>query len=401
VALTTKAMDRRDQAPAMRYSEQDLIARHSCASIRQSEYAEQYCKTGMKNAPEEGRMTRHIQTVAAGVFALCSALIPETGLAQEVTLRVHSFLPPVANPMKHYVTPWAQKVEKESGGRIKVQVFPSMQLGGKAEQLLTQVRDGVVDVAWTLPGFTPGVMPKLEIFELPFLHRSTNATVRSLQEYVPKYMKKDFEPYHVLLVHCHAGALFMTKDPINKVEDFQGMKLRAYSRTNAWILEALGAAPLQVALPELAPMLSKGTVSGAVLTYEIAPAVKMQDLVDYFTTFDGAQPRMGTTVFMFLMNKAKYESLPADLKKVIDDNSGRKLAPFAIQVWDMIDQDGLKAMQSKPKNKFVTLNAAETERFRKLVQPVFNRFKEEVDKGGSDGAKLIADAEALVEKYSK
>ena len=223
---------------------------------------------------------------------LCLALIPGAGSAQEVTLRVHSFLPPVANPMKHFVIPWAQKVDKDSNGRIKVQVFPSMQLGGKAEQLLTQVRDGVVDVAWTLPGFTPGVMPKLEIFELPFLHRSTNATVLSLQEYVPKHMKKDFEPYHVLLVHCHAGALFMTKDPINKVEDFQGMKLRSYSRTNAWILEALGAAPLQVALPELAPMLSKGTVTGSILPYEIAPSVKMQDLTDYFTTLAPPQPRL-------------------------------------------------------------------------------------------------------------
>ena len=134
-----------------------------------------------------------------------------------------------------------------------------------------QVRDGVVDVAWTLPGFTPGVMPKLEIFELPFLHRSTQRDGAALQEYVPKYMTKDFEPYHILLVHCHAGALFMTKDPINKVEDFQGMKLRSYSRTNASILEALGAAPLQVALPELAPMLSKGTVTGSILPYEIAP----------------------------------------------------------------------------------------------------------------------------------
>ena len=102
-------------------------------------------------------------------------------------------------------------------------------------------------------------------------------------------------------------------------------------------------------------MLSKGTVSGAILTYEIAPAVKMQDLVDHFTTLDGPQPRMGTTVFMFLMNKAKYDSLPPDLKKVIDDNSGRNLAPFAIKVWDMIDADGLKVMKSKPKNKFVTL----------------------------------------------
>jgi TRAP-type C4-dicarboxylate transport system substrate-binding protein len=114
----------------------------------------------------------------ASLLASCIAFGPKPATSQEVTLRVHSFLPPVANPMKHFVTPWAQKVEKESNGRIKVQVFPSMQLGGKAEQMLAQVRDGVVDVVWTLPGFTPGVMPKLEIFELPFLHRSTNATVR-------------------------------------------------------------------------------------------------------------------------------------------------------------------------------------------------------------------------------
>src|SRR5262245_58238540 len=103
------------------------------------------------------------------------ALISPPAAAQEVTLRVDSFLPPVANLRKHFVTPWAEKIEKDSKGRIKVQVFPSMQLGGKAEQLLTQVRDGVVDVAWALPGFTPGVMPKLEIFELPFVHRSTRA----------------------------------------------------------------------------------------------------------------------------------------------------------------------------------------------------------------------------------
>jgi TRAP-type C4-dicarboxylate transport system substrate-binding protein len=302
--------------------------------------------------------------------------------------------------MKHFVIPWAQKVERDSNGRIKVQVFPSMQLGGKAEQLLTQVRDGVVDVAWTLPGFTPGVMPKLEIFELPFLHRSTNATVRSLQEYVPNHMKKDFDPYHVLLVHCHAGALFMTKDPINKVEDFQGMKLRSYSRTNAWILEALGAAPLQVALPELAPMLSKGTVTGSILPYEIAPSVKMQDLTDYFTTLAPPQPRLSTAIFTFLMNKQKYESLPPDLKKVIDDNSGANIVDFAVKTWDQIELDGEKVMHTKAKNKFVQLSAEETAKFKKKVQPVFDRFVKLLDDGGDDGKKLLAEVEALEAKYS-
>src|SRR5215475_8819252 len=245
----------------------------------------------------------------AALITSALVLAPTAAVSQEVTLRLQTFLPPVANPVKHFIVPWVEKVEKESNGRIKIQVYPSMQLGGKAEQLLSQVRDGVVDVAWALPGFSPGVMPKLEIFELPFLHRSTRATVMSLQDYVPKYMQKDFAPYHVLLVHCHAGALFMTKEPINRVEDFKGMKLRAYSRTNSWILEALGAAPLQVALPELAPMLSKGTVTGSILPYEIAPSVKMQDLTDYFTTLAPPQPRLSTAIFTFLMNKKKYESL--------------------------------------------------------------------------------------------
>jgi TRAP-type C4-dicarboxylate transport system substrate-binding protein len=210
-------------------------------------------------------------------------------------------------------------------------------------------------------------------------------------------MQKEFAPYHLLLAHAHAGTLFMTRNAINKVADFKGLKLRTPSRTAAWVVEALGATGVQVALPELAPMLNKGTVSGAVLTYEIAPAVKMQDLVDYFVTLSGPQPRMSTTVFLLMMNK----SLPPDLKKVIDANSGRNLAPFAIKVWDMIDRDGLKVMQSKSKNKFIALSADETARFKAAVQPVRDRFIAEVNKSGSDGAKVVADAEALVAKYAK
>jgi TRAP-type C4-dicarboxylate transport system substrate-binding protein len=344
----------------------------------------------------------NIKVVAlAGAIASGLALAPTAATSQEVTLRLHTFLPPVANPVKHFLVPWAAKVEKESKGRIKVQVYPSMQLGGKPTQLLEQVRDGVVDVAWGLPGFQPGLMPKLEIFELPFLHRSTHATVMALQDYVPKYMQKDFEPYHVLLVHCHAGALFMSKEPITKVEDFKGMKLRSYSRTNAWILEALGAVPLQLPLPELVPMLSKGTVNGSILPYEIAPAVKMQDLTDHFTTLAPPQPRLSTAIFTFLMNKKKYESLPPDLKKVIDDNSGRNLAPIAIETWDRIEVEGEKVMHSKPKNKFSSLSAAETAKFKTMVQPVFARFKKMLDDGGDDGAKILAEVEALEAKYSK
>jgi TRAP-type transport system periplasmic protein len=345
-------------------------------------------------------MKRAILTALAA--ATCVAFAAPFPLsAQEVTLRLHTFVPPISNPARRFLAPWAQKIEQDSNGRIKVNVHAAMQLGGSPSQLLNQVRDGVVDIVWTLPGFTPGVTVKDEVFELPFLHRDTRSSVMALQDFVPMHMQKELAPYHVLLVHAHAGTLFMTKNPIARVEDFKGMKLRTPSRTSAWIVEAAGGAPLQVALPELAPMLSKGTVSGAVLTYEIAPAVKMQELVDHFTTFDGPQPRLGTTVFLFLMNKKKYEGLPSDLKKVIDDNSGRNLVPSVIELWDRIDREGLAAMQAVPKNKFATLGAPETAKFKARVQPVFARFKDEIDKAGGDGAKVIADAQALVEKYAK
>jgi TRAP-type C4-dicarboxylate transport system substrate-binding protein len=205
----------------------------------------------------------------------------------------------------------------------------------------------------------------------------------------------------VLLVHCHAGALFMTKDPIKTVEDFKGMKLRSYSRTNAWILEALGSVPLQLPLPELVPMFSKGTISGTILPYEIAPAVKMQDLANYFTTLAPPQPRLSTAIFTLLMNKKKYESLPADLKKVIDDNSGAKLVPTAIKTWDFVEEEGEKVMHTKPKNKFSSLSAAETAKFKEKVKPVFDRFRKMLDEGGDNGAKIIAEVEALEAKYSK
>lgn len=346
-------------------------------------------------------MKKPILIALAAAFVSGLGFGPTQTRAQEVTLRLHTFLPPVSNPVKNFMVPWAEKVGKESNGRIKVEIYPSNQLGGKATQLLEQVRDGVVDIVWTLPGFTPGVMPKLEIFELPFLHRSTHATVMALQDYVAKYMQKDFEAYHVLLVHCHAGALFMTKDPINKVEDFQGMKLRSYSRTNAWILEALGAVSLQLPLPELVPMMSKGTISGTILPYEIAPAVKMQELSNYFTTLAPPQPRLSTAIFTLLMNKKKYDSLPADLKKVIDNNSGSNLVPTAIEIWDRIEVDGEKVMHSVPKNKFVQLSAEETAKFKTKVQPVFDRFVKMLDDSGANGKQILTEVEALEAKYSK
>ena len=338
------------------------------------------------------------------VAVLSIALLTSTSnslQSAEVTLRMHTFIPPVANPAKTFLAPWAKKIGKESKGRIKVQPFWHMQLGGKPPQLLGQVKDGVVDIVWTLPGFTAGRMPKIEAFELPFVHRDSVSTTLALQDYQEKHLKEEFKDYKILLLHAHAGAMFMTKRPVTKMADLKGMKLRAHSRTGVWLLEALGAAGIATPLGRIPPMLSKGVIDGTILPFEIAPAVKMHELVSHFTQLSGDQPRLGTAVFTFLMNKNSYAKLPADLKKVIDDNSGRNIARSVGENWMAIEKPGEKVMRSKSKNKFTKLNSAETAKVKSSAASVIERWYREMHKQGHDGPALLKDAYKMIAKYSK
>jgi len=342
-----------------------------------------------------------VKTVAlagAAITALTLAAAP--AMAQDVTLRMHTFIPPVANPGKTFLAPWAAKIEKDSGGRLKIQPFWAMQLGGKAPQLLDQARDGVVDIVWTLPGFSAGRMPEVEPFELPFVHKDALSTTLALQDFQAKYLGKALSAYHPLLLHSHQGFLFQTKEPVQKMADLKGMKLRAASRAGVWLLEALGATGVGMPLPAIPANLSKGIIDGVTLPFEIAPAVKTPDLVSHFSSLAGAQPRLGTNVFTFLMNKASYDKLPPDLQKVIDDNSGGNIARQAGQNWIDVETPGRNVVASKPKNKFYEIPEDEVVKMKAAAQPVFDRWYEEVGKRGLDGPAMVIDALDMIEKHS-
>ncbi|MEP4378501.1 MAG: TRAP transporter substrate-binding protein [Alphaproteobacteria bacterium] len=334
----------------------------------------------------------------AAIAALTISAAP--AMAQDVTLRMHTFIPPVANPGKTFLTPWAEKIAKDSGGRLKVQPFWAMQLGGKAPQLLDQARDGVVDIVWTLPGFSAGRMPEVEPFELPFVHKDALSTTLALQDFQAKYLDKALGAYHPLLLHSHQGFLFQTKEPVQKMADLKGMKLRAASRGGVWLLESLGAVGVGLPLPQIPAALSKGVIDGVTLPFEIAPAVKTPDLVSHFSSLAGAQPRLGTNVFTFLMNKASYDKLPPDLQKVIDDNAGGNIARLAGQNWIDVETPGRNAVASKAKNKFYEIPADEVIKMKAASQPVFDRWYEEVGKRGLDGPAMVIDAIDMIEKHS-
>lgn len=354
------------------------------------------------NVSRKNRLARFAGRAALPAAALLSALAMNAPAhAADVTLRMHTFMPPVANPAKHFLIPWAKKVEEASNGKLKIQPFWAMQLGGKAPQLVDQVKDGVVDIAWSLPGYTPGRFPKSEVFELPFVHRDAVSTALALQDFQDKHLQDEFKDYKVLLLNSHAGFLFMSKQPIRKLEDLKGMKMRAPSRIGVWMLGEFGATGLGMPLPEIPAALSKGVIDGMALPYEISPAVKAQDLVSYFTDLAGEQSRLATAVFAFLMNPNSYDKLPSDLKKVIDDHAGRNIAKWGGEVWEMIEKPGLEVMKSKPKNKFYTIREEEAAKFRAVSEKVNQRWFEEMKGIGVDGPALLKDAEAMIAKYAK
>jgi len=340
-----------------------------------------------------------LSSVAA--VAMVAGFAVSGAKAAEVTLRVHNFIPPVANPGKTFLIPWGKKVEAASKGRIKIQQFWTMQLGGTPPQLVTQVKDGVVDITFTLPGYTAGRFPKTEVFELPFVHTTTQATTAAIQDFQDKHLKDEWSAYKVLLLNNHAGSLIQTKKPVLKMADLKNLKIRTATRTGGFLLKSMGAVPVGAPLPKIPQMLSKGVIDGALLPFEIGPAIKMQELVSHFSILEGKQPRLNTSVFSFLMNKASYNKLPPDLKKVIDDHSGRNISKWAGQNWADIEVPGRKVMASKSKNKFHVIPASEVAKIRAAAKPAIKQWVKQMKGRGIDGQALLNDARAMVAKYTK
>jgi TRAP-type transport system periplasmic protein len=331
------------------------------------------------------------------------ALVAATSMgafAQEVTLRLHQFLPPQGTVPAKALTPWAKKIEEDSKGRIKVQLYSSMQLGGTPPQLFDQARDGVVDIVWTLPGYTPGRFPKSEVFELPFMAGlSAEKTSRALWDYVQKNAMDEYKDVHVLALHTHGPGFFHTKQPITNIDSLRGMKIRGGTRVVNSMLTKLGATPVGMPVPAVTEALSKGVLDGTTIPWEVVPALKVQELVKYHTSFAGSRALYVTT-FVVAMNKRAYEKLPADLKKVIDDNSGAEFSALIARTQDVGDGVG-RGLAEKNGNTITVLGDAETKRWQEAAASVQEQWIKDMQAKNIDGAKLVEEAKALVAKYDK
>jgi TRAP-type transport system periplasmic protein len=318
--------------------------------------------------------------------------------APPITLKLHHFFSAVSSGHDKFLVPWARQVEAESGGRLRIDIFPSMQLGGAPAALFDQVRGGDADIVWGMPCLTPGRYPKIETFELPFApSRRALVSSKALQDFAALYLKDEFSDVHPICFSCsdrgvvHAGAAVRT------VEDLKDMKLHVQTRLAAEAMRALGAEPVPMPLEQLPMAISAGVVDGCVDPWHLVPPLRLNDLLKTHTEFSDLS--LSSTTFVLAMNKDVYDQLPRDLKPVIDRNSGQLAAGMAGAMWDV--QAAVVANDVGERGDvIVTLLPDAVAHWRKATEPVVEAWLKDMKEQKNDGGKMLASVHALLAKYA-
>ena len=336
--------------------------------------------------------------------AIAAAILGASAAVQAqdvITLKVHHFLGPTSIQHTTMLKGWCDSIAKDSKNRLQCQIYPAMQLGGTPPQLYDQARDGVADVVWTLPGYTAGRFPKMEVFELPFMMTNAEATSRATWDYYEKFAQDEFKDVKVLAMHVHGpGNIFTAKKQIKTMADIKGLKLRGPTRLTTKLLASMGATPVGMPVPAVPDALSKGVIDGAVIPYEVAQVLKIDELARYTAETDRSENALYTTVFVVPMNQKKYDSLPADLKKVIDKNSGRELSATLGKLQAGNDVPG-KAKMVAGGHTITIIPKTELDNWKRASAGLSLEWISDMDKKGHNGSNLVHEAQGLIAKYTK
>ncbi|WP_439650053.1 TRAP transporter substrate-binding protein [Gymnodinialimonas mytili] len=338
-------------------------------------------------------MESRLMKAALGGVAL-GALAAGGAMAQEVTLKLHQFLPAQANVPALVLDVWADQVEEASGGRIEIERYPSMQLGGTPPELMDQAVDGVADIVWTVVGYTPGRFPSTEVFELPFMVTDARAASCAYWTMYEESMQEEFADVHLLGTWVHGPGMFHTADPVEVPSDLEGMQIRGGSRTVNQLLELTGATPVGMPVPAVPEGLSRGVIDGTTIPWEVTTALRVPELVENHTEFEGNM--LYTLTFVLAMNNDAYAAMPEDLQQILDDNSGLEFSIFAGGTQS--DADGpAREIAVEAGNNIITVDAATAEaEWVPVVQPIYDNWIADLDGQGIDGQALIDRARALM-----
>ena len=266
-----------------------------------------------------------------------------TDAGKVTTLRFSHFMTATDNINTEALEPWAKKIEADSNGRLKVEIYPSATLS-KPGATYDATAKGSVDIGMQAQGYTAGRFPLTQIVELPGITNTAQQQSCILHKlYDEGVINSEYEDTHLLaLIGTGQGALHTVDKPIRTPADMKGLRIRQPSAVASHIIEATGAAPVGMPASDTYTSLQRGVIDGLSFTWQPIQAFRLDELINTHTNI----PFYNST-FVISMNKDKYNSLPDDLKKVIDDNSGAKMAATVSKVFDVSNAKAMAAAKEK------------------------------------------------------
>lgn len=327
--------------------------------------------------------------------ALALATVASSAAWSQVTITMSSWVPPT-HTLTETQKEWCALIEQKVPGKVKCQQLP--RAVSAAPGTFDAVRNGLVDLSFTVHGYTPGRFVTTQFVEVPFLGDSSEVTSVAYQRVYQKNpaIADEHKGVKVLAVFTHGpGIVFNTKKPVAKMDDLTGMKWRVGGGMVNEIAKAMGMNVTLKPAPESYELLSTGVMDGTLFPAESVEGFKIDKVIKYATLFPGG---LYNTSFVFMMNQAKYDSLPPDVKKVVDEISGEFAARMIGRGWDKVDRRGMAFMQANGVN-FTKADASFVKAVQDKTAPLEDKWAAEAEKKGLKNAKkVLADFRAEIKK---
>ncbi|MFH0976528.1 MAG: TRAP transporter substrate-binding protein [Spirochaetota bacterium] len=329
------------------------------------------------------------------LFFAATCFFSSNGFSEDkvVNIRFSTFFQPT-HKMAIITEQWGKEVEKRTGGKVKVTQYPGGTLT-PAPQTYDSVVQGVADAGNTVIGYTMGKFPLSEVLAFPLGYTSGITATRLANEYFKKFNPKEFNEVKVLYFHAHGAGILHTKVPVNKLEDLKGLKIRTLG-SNAEFISSLGGVPVSTPMGDAYDAISKGVADGLTCPYESLEGWKLGEVIKYsIENFTSAY----TAVFIVMMNKDKWASIPAAQQKIIEQINKEWIEKNG-KLWDEMDATGKKFSLNRG-NKVIKLSAKEQARWAAKAQPLNEKYISKMKAKNLPGEEVLKFCQDYLKKHTK
>ena len=345
-------------------------------------------------------MKREISVFAVILLIGAALIAMPVSLAQAksdkpIVLSFNHLFPEVSWMHTDVVVPWKKMVEQKTNGRVKIDLYPGSALA-KPGTMYDAVKAGTIDICFDAGPYYIGRFPMSEVTQLPFLGaRSSWAASRAWMDLYNEFpeMQKEYADTHLLWLFSQGPGQLFSNKPVRTMEDMKGLIVRAPGDIGE-IIKALGGSPVSMPSPESYLALSKGTIDATIFPCEAIRTYKLSEVTKYMTIGD-----FYVQWFWVAMNKKKYDSLPDDIKKAIDECSGVVGADLVGKAWNAADKAGFE-LGKRQGMEVITLTADETSRWEKQCAPITESWISRAEAKGLPGKKLVESAKKYIKKYN-